>query len=45
MKKFVTLAIIASIVVSLNAQDATTVVLLNYNTVKKKVEKNDAERL
>lgn len=43
MKKFVTLAIIASIVVSLNAQDATTVVLLNYNTVKKKVEKNDAE--
>jgi len=43
MKKFVTLAIIASIVVSLNAQDATTVVLLNYNTVKKKVEKSDAE--
>jgi len=43
MKKFVTLAIIASIVVSLNAQDATTVVLLNYNAVKKKVEKSDAE--
>ena len=43
MKKFVTLAIIASIVVSLNAQDATTVVLLNYNTVKKKVEKSDAD--
>ena len=43
MKKFVTLAIIASIVISLNAQDATTVVLLNYNTVKKKVEKSDAE--
>ncbi|MEN8228146.1 MAG: tetratricopeptide repeat protein [Bacteroidota bacterium] len=43
MKKFVTLAIVASIVISLNAQDATSVVLLNYNSVKKKVEKSDAE--
>ncbi len=43
MKKFVTLAIIATIVFSLNAQDATTVVLLNYNSVKKKVDKSDAE--
>lgn len=41
MKKFVTLAMIASLVISLNAQE--TVVLLNYNTVKKKVEKSDAE--
>ena len=43
MKKFITLAAIAAIVFSVNAQDATTVVLLNYNTVKKKVEKSDAE--
>ncbi len=43
MKKFVTLAIVATIVFSLKAQDATTVVLLNYNSVKKKVEKSDAE--
>lgn len=41
MKKFVTLAMIASLVISLNAQE--TVVLLNYNTVKKKVEKSDTE--
>ena len=43
MKKFVTLAIVATIVFSLKAQDASTVVLLNYNAVKKKVEKSDAE--
>ncbi len=43
MKKFVTLAIVATLVLSLKAQDATTVVLLNYNAVKKKVEKSDAE--
>ncbi len=43
MKKFVTLAIVATIVLSLKAQDASTVVLLNYNAVKKKVEKSDAE--
>lgn len=41
MKKFVTLAMIASLVISLNAQE--TVVLLNYKTVKKKVEKSDTE--
>ena len=43
MKKFVTLAIVAAIVFSLKAQDASTVVLLNYNAVQKKVEKSDAE--
>ncbi len=43
MKKFVTLAIVATIVFSLKAQEASTVVLLNYNSVKKKVEKSDAE--
>ena len=43
MKKFVTLAIVASIVFSLKAQEASTVVLLNYNSVKKKMEKSDAE--
>jgi len=43
MKKFVTLAIVATLVLSLKAQDATTVALLNYNTVKKKVEKSDAD--
>lgn len=43
MKKFVTLIIIATAVLSMYAQDATTVVLLNYNTVKKKVEKSDTD--
>lgn len=43
MKKFVTLAIVATMVFSLKAQEASTVVLLNYNSVKKKVEKSDSE--
>jgi len=44
MRKLITLVIIALAVVSVNAQDeATTVVLLNPNTVKKKVDKSDAE--
>ena len=43
MKKFVTLAIVATIVFSMKAQEASTVVLLNYNAVKKKVEKSDAD--
>ncbi|MCK5138091.1 MAG: tetratricopeptide repeat protein [Bacteroidales bacterium] len=43
MKKLVTLVIIATAVISMHAQDASTVVLLNYNTVKKKVEKSDAD--
>ena len=44
MRKLITLAIIALAVISVNAQDAaSTVVLLNPNTVKKKVDKSDAE--
>jgi tetratricopeptide (TPR) repeat protein len=44
MRKLITLVIIALAVISVNAQDgATTVVLLNPNTVKKKVDKSDAE--
>ncbi len=44
MRKLITLAIIALAVISVNAQEgATTVVLLNPNTVKKKVDKSDAE--
>lgn len=44
MRKLITLVIIALVVISVNAQDAaTTVVLLNPNTVKKKVDKSDAE--
>ncbi len=43
MKKFITMAVIAAIVLGVNAQEATTVILLNYNTVKKKVDKSDAE--
>jgi len=43
MKKFVTLAIFATIVFNLKAQEASTVVLLNYNNVQKKAEKSDAE--
>ena len=44
MRKFITLVIIATAVISMNAQDmGTTVVLLNPNAVQKKVEKSDAE--
>lgn len=44
MRKLITLVIIATAVISMNAQDmGSTVVLLNANTVKKKVEKSDAE--
>ncbi len=44
MKKlFVTLSIAAVAMGSSFAQDATAPVLLNYNTVKKKVEKSDGE--
>ncbi len=44
MRKFITLVIIALAVISVNAQDAaTTVVLLKSSTVKKKVDKSDAE--
>lgn len=47
MKKlFVTLIIFATAIIGTHAQDdATTIVLLNYNTVKKKVEKSDADIL
>ncbi len=41
MKKLVTLILIATAIISMNAQEGTSVVLLNYNTVKKKVEKSD----
>lgn len=43
MKKLITLVIIAAALTGMYAQDASTVVLLNYNTVKKKVEKSDAD--
>jgi len=44
MRKLTTLAIIATAVIGLNAQDmGTSVVLLNASTVQKKVEKSDAE--
>ena len=43
MKKLITLVLVASTFFSLKAQDGSTVVLLNYSTVKKKVEKSDAE--
>jgi tetratricopeptide (TPR) repeat protein len=43
MRKLLTLVIIATAVLSMNAQDAATVVLLNPNAVKKKVEKSDAD--
>ena len=44
MRKLITLVIIATAVISLNAQDmGTTVVLLNPNAVKKKVDKSDEE--
>jgi tetratricopeptide (TPR) repeat protein len=43
MRKLITLVIIALVVISVNAQEGTTVVLLNPNAVKKKVDKSDAE--
>lgn len=44
MRKLITLVIIALAVISVNAQDAaSTVVLLKPSTVKKKVDKSDAE--
>jgi tetratricopeptide (TPR) repeat protein len=43
MRKLFTLVIIALAVISVNAQEGSTVVLLNPNTVKKKVDKSDAE--
>lgn len=44
MRKLFTLAIIATAVIGMNAQDmGSTVVLLNANAVQKKVEKSDEE--
>lgn len=43
MKKFITFVIIATAMLSMNAQDGATVVLLNYSTVKKKVDKSNEE--
>jgi len=44
MRKLITLIIIATAVISINAQDmGTTVVLLNPTAVKKKVDKSDEE--
>ena len=43
MRKFITLVIIATAVISMNAQEGSTVVLLNPNAVQKKVDKSDAE--
>ncbi len=44
MRKFITLVIIATAIISLNAQDmGSTVVLLNPNAVEKKVDKSNAE--
>lgn len=44
MRKLITLVFIATAVIGLNAQDmGSTVVLLNANTVKKKVDKIDAD--
>ena len=44
MKKLVTLVIIITTVISMQAQEpGSAIVLLNYNTVKKKVEKSDAD--
>lgn len=44
MRKLFTLVIIATAIISMNAQDmGTTVVLLNPKSVQKKVEKSDAE--
>ena len=44
MKKLITLVLIASAVITLNAQEGGTApLLLNYNSVKKKVDKSDEE--
>jgi len=44
MKKLITLVIIATTIISMHAQDTgSSVVLLNYNAVKKKVEKSNDE--
>ena len=43
MKKLVALVLIATAIISMNAQDGAAVVLLNYNTVKKKVAKSDVD--
>lgn len=44
MRKFITLVIIATTVISMNAQDmGSTVVLLNPSAVQKKVDKSDEE--
>jgi len=43
MRKFITLVIIATAVIGMNAQEGATVVLLNPKAVQKKVEKSDAE--
>ena len=43
MKKLITFAIVVSVFLSISAQEASTVILLNYSTVKKKVEKSDEE--
>ncbi len=44
MKKlFVTLLVALMAIPAIHAQDATTVVLLNYNAVKKKADKSDLE--
>ena len=44
MRKFITLVIIATAVISMNAQDmGSTVVLLNPSAVQKKVDKSDEE--
>ena len=46
MKKlFVTLVVVTIAMISTFAQESTSVVLLNYNTVQKKVEKSDTEIL
>ncbi len=43
MRNLITLVIIALTVISVNAQEGSTVVLLKPSTVKKKVDKSDAE--
>lgn len=43
MKKLITFALVVSAFLSMSAQEASTVILLNYSTVEKKVEKSDQE--
>ena len=43
MKKLLMLVLIATAIISMHAQEGKTVVLLNYSTVKKKVEKSDVD--